>query len=438
MEEITLIERFRTFRVRYTSGDKVLWALTFSMVLLSIPMLFSSGADLIYDLDKGYFKTQVYKQLFYIVLGLICMSFASRAPITLWGRYYKIFNIVLTALLFAAFIYNFSRKSTGRSLPIPILGGSFQVTELSKLFIVYCSAYLLRKTNASSGYRTSAFYRVLKLVGIPLFFILYADFSTFVIICTALFIMVIAAKTPILTYLKTAGVGILLLSVLVLFSDYLPKKIGGRFTTIKSRILAFDKDIEVDTSKPLTPEELKDYELTQADYSSIAVLRSKPLGGLDKSTVSNYLAAAHTDFIYAIIIETYGWSVAILISCLYILFLVRCIKIAYRSENNFGALIVLGLATIYSIQSVVNMGVSVGLFPVTGQPMPFLSMGGSSAVFTAIGFGMINSISNQSTIARERRKKENIDKIIIEEADRVDRTFSKISGDIEEESEDVI
>jgi cell division protein FtsW len=178
--------------------------------------------------------------------------------------------------------------------------------------------------------------------------------------------------------------------ILLLIGFYfLGKKVEnlpGRFGTIAARIERFvqgDKESEKG--------------ITQADYAKLAIYEGGWIGkGPGNSDVANYMAAAYNDFIFAIIIEEYGIFGGITLIMLYLIFFFRGILIVKKANRTFPAFLVAGLVMIFMFQAMINMGVSSGVFPVTGQPLPWVSLGGTSLIFTSIAFGCILSVSYQN------------------------------------------
>ncbi len=142
--------------------------------------------------------------------------------------------------------------------------------------------------------------------------------------------------------------------------------------------------------------------ITQADYAKLAIYSGGILGkGPGQSDVSNYMAAAYNDFIFAIIVEEYGLIIGVGVMFLYLIFFFRGIIIVRRANRTFPAFVVIGLTLVLVYQAMINIGVSSGVLPVTGQPLPWISLGGTSLLFTSIAFGCILSVSYQNQVNRE-------------------------------------
>ena len=208
------------------------------------------------------------------------------------------------------------------------------------------------------------------------------NISTAGVIFMGMMGLMFVARVPFKYMGLTVLGGVLLALTMYFAAPYLPHSFG-RVQTFRQRIddhLFGDKDAEEGT--------------TQADYAKLAIFEGGLIGkGPGSSDVSNYMEAAYNDFIYAIFVEEYGVMGGIAIVLLYLIFLFRGVAIVRASTRTFPAFLVTGLVLIYTIQAFVNMSVSTGLMPVTGQPLPWISMGGTSMIFTAAGFGLILSVS---------------------------------------------
>jgi cell division protein FtsW len=183
------------------------------------------------------------------------------------------------------------------------------------------------------------------------------------------------------------GSGILFIGLLILLIEYAPDAIP-RGRTWKARIEDYrNGDSESNF---------------QAEQAKIAIAQGGVIGkGPGNSMQRNFLPQASSDFIFAILIEEWGLGVAVVIVFLYLVLLFRGVRIANKSERTFGSMLAIGLTFSLVFQAMINMAVAVNLFPVTGQPLPLVSMGGTSIWFTSIAIGIILSVSRETEIAQE-------------------------------------
>jgi cell division protein FtsW len=278
-----------------------------------------------------------------------------------------------------------------RVLPIPGLGITFQTSDMAKLMlIIYIARYLSKNQEEIDSFKV--FRNILIIILVVVALIAPENLSTalvvFVTCCLLLFIGRINFKY--LFMLAAGGIVILSIMVIALLNVNVEGMGNTRIPTWKKRIQTFTNNDGGEGN----------YQQLQ---SRIAVATGGVFGkGPGNSTQRNYLPHPYSDFIYAIIVEEYGWlGGAVLVVC-FILLIYRCLKIVYDSPRAFGALLALGLCFSMSFQAFVNMGVAIGILPVTGLTIPLVSMGGTSLVFNSIAFGIILSVSR--TIQEDREK----------------------------------
>jgi len=208
------------------------------------------------------------------------------------------------------------------------------------------------------------------------------------LIFITILILMLIARVSYKYILSLVGIGILAVLLIYMSASVFPNSIGsiGRVQTVKGRI---DDFIHGDNNAVNGT--------TQADYARLAVFEGGMLGkGPGNSEVSNYMEAGYNDFIYAIFIEEYGFVGGVGLALLYLILLFRGVIIVRRCDRTFPAFMVTGLVLLMIFQAFINMAVSVGAVPVTGQPLPWVSMGGSSMLFTAASFGIILSVSSNN------------------------------------------
>jgi cell division protein FtsW len=281
-----------------------------------------------------------------------------------------------------------------RVLPIPGLGITFQTSDMAKLFLImYIARYLSKKQEEIDSFKV--FRNILAVIIIVVTLIAPENLSTallvFVTCCLLLYIGRINFKY--LALLGGAGAAAMGLMVIFLLNINVDNMGESRIPTWKKRIETF---MGKDNGE-------SNYQQMQ---SKIAVATGGLLGkGPGNSTQRNYLPHPYSDFIYAIIVEEYGFVGGAGMVLLFLILIFRCIKIVVDSPKAFGALLALGLCLSMSFQAFVNMGVAVGILPVTGLTIPLVSMGGTSLVFNSIAFGVILSVSR--TIQEEKAEKLN-------------------------------
>lgn len=298
----------------------------------------------------------------------------------------KIGLVIVVPLLLMTLVLG----SGSRWLIIPGTRISFQTSDFAKMvLIIYVARLLARKQEIIKDLKTG-FIPVIIPIMIVCGLILPANFSTAALLFLTCLVLMFVGRVKIRYILSLIAIGLAGLSILLLISTQYPKvlpRLGIWVNRIKSYI---------------HNEKSNDVESFQADQAKMAIAKGGILGSTPgKSEQKDYLPQSSSDLIFAIIIEEYGLSGALVLILMYLTLLYRCIRITIRSPGTFGAFLTMGLCINFIIQSMMNMGVAVGLLPVTGQPLPFISWGGTSIIFTSIALGIILSVSKEAEIEPE-------------------------------------
>lgn len=394
-------------------GDKVIWMVFFFLCLISVVEVFSASSSLTYK--SGSYLAPMIKHLSILIVGIFFMV----VTLNIKCRYFKIVTPILLILSFGMLIWVllFGSSTNDANRWISILGIQFQPSEIAKGAMVLATAQILSAMQTPNGADKHAIQYILIVGAFLVFPILLENFSTAILLCTVILMMMIIGRVPASQIGKLLGV--VMLAALLFFSaimmlgeDRQPKnskvqmveqsdvaqskesrtsKIFHRFDTWKSRINKFMNSEEV------APEEIDLDKDAQVAHANIAIASSNGIGkGPGNSVERDFLSQAFSDFIYAIIIEETGIIGAAFVAFLYITLLFRTGRIANRCENNFPAFLAMGLALLLVSQAMFNMAVAVGLAPVTGQPLPLVSKGGTSSIINCIYVGVILSISRSA------------------------------------------
>lgn len=364
-------------------GDKTIWVLFLILSLASIVLIYSASSYIAVKMQGGNFLYFLFKQLAIIITGYIVMLLFSKIRYQHFQWLSKLFIFVVIPILLLTAILGTNINNASRWLTIPIIGISFQSSDFAKIVLLAFLARNLSKLsnvhlqNGSSIYYTSlAIFLPAIVVSI---LILKSNLSTAVLVFVSALFMMWIGKVKMRYLAALVGSGLLFV-LLAFFVAKANPNLLPRFDTWVSRIENFggdDKDAN--------------YQVLQA---KIAIASNPIIGSLPgKSSQRAFLPSAHADFIYAIIIEEYGTIIGFLIILIYLALLWRAMTIAKNSETKFGALLAMGLMFSIVFQALVNIGVATNLLPVTGQPLPLISSGGTSFVFTSMALGMIQSIS---------------------------------------------
>jgi len=368
----------REIITKYLKGDGVIWGVVIILSLVSLLAVYSSTGTLAYQSQEGNTSYYILKHFSLLVLSLIIIFVVHNIPYKYYSRLSQIFLLIALVLLFLTLVMGTSVNQAKRWLTLPGLGLTVQTSDFAKLALVMYVARILSlkqyKIDKSSNVITYLFVPVLIICGL----ILPANLSTALILFATTMILMFVGRVRLKYLMSLVLAGILMGTVLV--SIFIISGERGRVETWSNRIESY-----------VGGENKDNYQIEQA---KIAIATGGFLGkGPGNSTQRDFLPSAYSDFIYAIIIEEYGFFGGLTILFLYMFLLYRAGVIVKKSRRTFGAFLAFGLSLLLVFQAMINMGVTVHLFPVTGQTLPFVSMGGSSLIFTSIAIGIILSVS---------------------------------------------
>jgi len=379
-----------------TKGDRVIWAIVVVLALVSVLAVYSSTGLLAYRYNRGNTEVYLFKQIAFIVIGLAVIYFSHRVNYTLYSRVARILFMVSIPLLIYTLFFGIRLNEGSRWIRLPIINLTFQTSDLAKLALfMYLSRLLSRKQDTIKDFR-KGFLPVMMPVVIICALIAPPNLSTSLLVASTSMLLMFIGRISAKHLLMTIGVAAIPVAILVIISmSYydrqeerckdLPAMLEvGRMPTWIKRVQNF-----IYTSKQVDKDE--NYQVNQ---SKIAIAKGGLLGlGPGNSETRNFLPHPYSDFIYAIIIEEYGLAGGAFLILIYLLFLLRSIRIFRRCPYAFGAFLALGLSFTLAIQAIANMAVTVNLFPVTGVTLPLISMGGTSFIFTCLAIGIILSVA---------------------------------------------
>ena len=389
-------------------GDKTIWAIVFLLALISFLPVYSASTNLVYVIGKGTTIGYLFKHFIHVMLGFMIIYFVHKTPY----HYFKalsIFGIPLVILLLVYTLFKgtvIGGANASRWIQIPFVGISFQTSTLAFIVLmVYVARYLAKVSDKEYSFKDSLLELWLPVAAI-LILILPANFSTTALIFSMICMLIFIGYYPLkyLGYVIAMGVGAILF-FLLLAKAFPDSKYFSRVNTWENRIERFLDD---------KPNE-DDYQIEKA---KIAIASGKIYGlGPGKSVQKNFLPQSSSDFIFAIIVEEYGLIGAVGILFLYLLLFVRFIIDAQKATTLFGKLLIIGLGFPIIFQALINMGVAVELLPVTGQPLPLISSGGTSIWMTCIAIGIILSVTKKEEevaldLEEKRKRDEALQQII--------------------------
>ncbi|MCH5310694.1 MAG: FtsW/RodA/SpoVE family cell cycle protein [Prevotella sp.] len=399
-------------------GDRVIWMIFFFLCMISIVEVFSASSGLTYKSNN--YIGPIAKHIGTITIGVLVMLVVTNIQC----RFFKLVMPVAMVFSFVTLILVLFIGDSVYEANRTLFG--FQPSEIAKGSLILAEAQILSKCQKDSGTDPLAFKIIMIVTVIFCLLIGNENLSTAVLLFGVVYIMMFIGRVSLrqLGWVAAVvgGIAALAVGLILLVGDRVEKdpqltqqeqtvevknenKILRRATTWKNRILKFFDSEEIPPSRFDLDKD------AQVGHANIAIVSSNIRGvGPGNSVERDFLSQAFSDFIYAIIIEELGIGGAIFVALLYVALLFRTSTIASRCENSFPALLIMGLALLLATQAVFNMFVAVGLMPVTGQPLPLISKGGTSTIINCIYIGAILSVS------RTAKKKDNKNKGVPEVA----------------------
>ncbi|TAJ14255.1 rod shape-determining protein RodA [Marinilabiliaceae bacterium JC017] len=368
---------------KYFKGDRVIWGIIFFLALFSGLVVYSATGNLAAKHHSGSAIYYLFKHVGFLIAGIVIIVFVHNLPYKLFGRLSVVILYIAIGLLGVTLVSGISLNQASRWLTVPGVGVSFQPSEFAKLALMMYIARILAQHQQDGKSAGKAFKPIIIHVMIVCGLIFTEDFSTAALIGGTSMVLMFIGRIPMKYLLSTIGAAALLLMLVMLLSSYVPY--FHRAETWKARVERFWNEDE------LSEDDDGSY---QSNMSKMAIATGGVLGKRPGNSRQRYfLPHPYSDFVYAIIIEEYGLWGGILILLAYLILLYRAGVIVKESTRTFPAFLVIGLTLMLVFQAFMNMGVAVGVFPVTGQTLPLVSMGGTSILFTCLSFGAILSVS---------------------------------------------
>ncbi|WP_185856971.1 FtsW/RodA/SpoVE family cell cycle protein [Blattabacterium cuenoti] len=377
-------EKINLFLKKYIKGDRYLWAFISLLAIFSFLPVYSASTNLVttYGGTNTVF-CYLFKHAIFLLVGYCILFFTQFID---YKYFYKM-SILFMPIIFILLIFTMNQRkeldgvNASRWLHIPIINISFQTSSIAGLVLfIYCARYLSQKKKKQINLKNSFFplwFPIFLIIGL----IFPSDGSTAAIIFISVFILLFIGGTPLTSVIGFLFMGFLFSGIYIYsVMKWGDKKPMNRVYTWKSRIEQF-----------LDHESEESYQMKQS--KTAIVLGNKFGRGPGKSVLKAFLPQSSSDFIYAIIIEEYGSVGGVILLFIYILILMRIMIIATKVQNYSCSLLVLSVGIPIINQALINMGIAVGLFPVTGQTLPLISAGGTSIWVTFLSFGIILSVS---------------------------------------------
>ena len=386
-------------RRQLLNGDRTIWAMVFILCAISLIEVFSASSRLTFG--KSSFLTPIISHTIHLGMGLVGMWLVH----LLHYKWYRAFPIILIPLsiILLGMLSIRSMNSSGAERWINLGFFQLQPSELAKIGVIMLVASWLSKLKPEDELsQSNTFWKILILTGIICLLIVGENLSTAILLAGVVFVMMILGGIAWKRILALSGVVVAAGVVALLFLLLVPPQtlretsfIPKRATTWQARIRDFREAGSKGNQSAYEYAKLVAPEKPQETHANIAIASSNILGkGPGNSDERDYLQEASCDFIYAIIIEELGMAGGIIVMLVYIILLYRVGRIATKCKEKYPAYLAMGLGMLLGLQAFINMSVAVGLFPVTGQPLPLISKGGTSVLMTSGCIGMLLGISN--------------------------------------------
>lgn len=377
----------------------MIWLVVIILTVFSLLAVYSSTGTLAYRYQQGNTEYYLFKQFIILIFGIGLMYIAHLVKYTYYSRISQLAMFIAVPLLMLTLFTGTNVHEASRWLTLPVINLTFQSSDFAKLALIIYVARLLSKKQEQIKDFKSAFIPIMVPILIVCGLILPANFSTAAALFITCMTMLFIGRINLKYIISLLGIAIALLGLFILILMNSPNQ--GRWSTWKNRTEAYlgigDNSNRDDT-----------YQVEQA---KIAIATGGVLGKFPgNSTQRNFLPHPYSDFIYAIIVEEYGLIGAIVVVLMYLILLFRGVRIVSQAPGTFGAFLTFGCCFTLVFQAFINMAVAVNIIPVTGQPLPMVSMGGTSIWFTGIAIGIMLSVSKEEEkekeLKEEKTKKE--------------------------------
>ena len=376
---------------KYLKGDPILWTVFFALCIISAIEMYSASSTLAYGADN--YASPMLRHVGFLIGGVLIAFGVHLVPY----RYTRMaaYIVLLVSAVLLVWVLFRGVTENGASRWLIIAGIKFQPSEFAKLSVIIVAADLISRIKDASKDEWKYFRNTIIILGIICTLILFDNFSTAFILFMVVFIMMFIGRISLLKLGGLAGGLILVLVICFTLVNTVPKesmpKMFDRAYTWVGRIDRFKTEKHDDKEKYKITDENR-----QVQHGRIAIARGGVLGVMPGNSIErDFLPQAYSDFIYAIVVEEMGLLGGIFVIMLYLILLFRAGRIATKCSTVFPALLVIGLSLMIVIQAFISMSVATSLGPVTGQPLPLISRGGTSILITCIYFGVIFGITRQ-------------------------------------------
>lgn len=377
---------------KYFKGDLVIWVVTLLMLGFSLVSVYSF-VDILVKTEGGTPFKYLFKHFIYIVLAIIAMYWVHKRDTKYLSRFSKVIFYSGIAMLIFTMFFGTRVNEAGRWIQIPFVGLTFQASDFAKLgLIIYLARLLTKKKEILNNWK-EGFLPIMAPIVITCGLIVKDNFSTAAILFMISFIILFLGRVAISKMASVIAGGLLLFVMVVGVHKALPDlNILPRYETWMNRI----------TNRYTTGDDIDVAGNLQANNAEQAIYLGGFFGkGVGNGTVKKFIPEAYADFFFASFVEEFGLISAIVLVLFYTILLYRIIRIGLKAESLFDTYLCLGIGILLLSQATVNMMVCSGIFPVTGQNMPFLAMGGSAMIMACVSIGIVQSVAQKQDKANE-------------------------------------
>lgn len=383
---------------KYFKGDMVIWVITLILLGFSLVSVYSFVPILV-KMEGGTPFKYLFKHFVYIVLAVLSMYWIHKKDPKYISQLSKIIYYGSVVLLVFTMFFGTKVNEAGRWVKIPFVGLTFQSSDFAKLaLIIYVSRLLYKKRENLNSWK-EGFFPVMLPIIVICGLIVKDNFSTAAILFMISFTLLFVGRVPIIKLTSVIAGGVLLFMMIVGVHKALPDlNILPRYETWVNRFNnKLEGNSDIDAAGNL-----------QANNAEQAIYLGGILGqGIGKGKVKEFIPEAYADFFYASFVEEFGLIAAIVLILFYLILFYRIMRIALKSDKLFETYLSIGIGILLLSQATVNMMVCTGIFPVTGQNMPFLAMGGSAMIMACISIGIVQSIACRQLLDDDKISTEN-------------------------------
>lgn len=384
-------------------GDRVIWIIFLCLCVISIIEVFSAASTLTYK--TGDHWAPITQHVTILMVGVVVVIVVHMIPYK-WFQVFPVFLLPISIMLLifvAAMGFITGDRVNGAARWMTFFGIQFQPSELAKMAVIIASSFILSKRQTEDGANPKAFKYIMIITGMVCVLIAPENLSTamllFGVVVLLMFIGQVAMKKLLILLGSIALIGTFVVGLAMVIPGDSEIPFLHRLATWKNRIVNFTEDEEVPAAKFDIDKD------AQIAHARIAIATSNLVGKAPGNSVQrDFLSQAFSDFIFAIIIEELGLIGGVFVVALYIWLLIRAGRIAQKCNRTFPAFLVMGIGLMLVSQAILNMMVAVGLFPVTGQPLPLISKGGTSTLINCAYIGMILSVSRYTMLLEKEKE----------------------------------